>query len=269
MSYLNPAPVISIVRDASGAALRRLSPYLYSFNTPVKARWMNRTVLDVVTSEFSRLGNHNVVTRMIREGHVRVSSKFVAPDYKLRGHDRLQTTVVRHDPDILADPIAVVYESNEVVAVDKPPSIPIHANARYVHNTLVSILAEQNPAEYSQLRVIHRLDAMTQGLVILAKTSSSAASLCAALREGNAQKMYFARVVGHLAQDEIHVTDSLDHTLPSRQHKPTQEAATLVRTLWRGHLGNGKYPVSLVQCTRAYHWHPPVPLTHCSPAKNH
>jgi hypothetical protein len=47
------AAVHTITRLASGTLVRTLEPYLYTFATFARGRWVGRTILDVYTDEFS------------------------------------------------------------------------------------------------------------------------------------------------------------------------------------------------------------------------
>lgn len=59
--------------------------------------------------------------------------------------------------NILEDkPIDIVHEDDNILVVNKPPSMPIHPCGQYHHNTLVKIL--HNEKGMKNLRVIHRLD---------------------------------------------------------------------------------------------------------------
>ena len=42
--------------------------------------------------------------------------------------------------DAVDVPIEIVDETDEMLVVNKPPSIPVHPTGRYTHNSLVNIL---------------------------------------------------------------------------------------------------------------------------------
>jgi len=68
------------------------------------------------------------------------------------------------DPDI---EIPIVFENDALLAVDKPPMIPVHPSARYYRNTVVKMLEALRPEQ--RLHLAHRLDRETSGVLLLAK----------------------------------------------------------------------------------------------------
>ena len=55
----------------------------------------------------------------------------------------------------MAQSIRLLSVTEDLVVVDKPPSIPVHPCGRYRHNTVVFILAKEFGLK--NLRTIHRL----------------------------------------------------------------------------------------------------------------
>ena len=138
-------------------------------------------------------------------------------DYKVKGGDELTHTVHRHEPAVgLADnvkfgilsddekeaappPIHIVHEDDSLLIVDKPATLPIHPCGGYNYNSLFEILSHWKPQLYGsgKLFTIHRLDRLTSGLVLVAKSSALARSLgkCIMERDG-CEKIYLTRVKG-------------------------------------------------------------------------
>jgi len=96
-------------------------------------------------------------------------------------------------------PINIVYEDDTILVVDKPATLPIHPCGGYNFNSLFKILSHWKPDKYGQgkLFTIHRLDRLTSGLVVIAKSSAIARELskCISERDG-CEKIYLARVKG-------------------------------------------------------------------------
>ena len=96
-------------------------------------------------------------------------------------------------------PINIVYEDDRILAVDKPATLPIHPCGGYNFNSLFEILSHWKPDKYGhgKLFTIHRLDRLTSGLVVIAKSSAIARDLskCISERDG-CEKIYLARVMG-------------------------------------------------------------------------
>ncbi|KAL7529395.1 hypothetical protein ACHAWF_002959 [Thalassiosira exigua] len=151
----------------------------------------------------------------INAGRILVSGEKVECEYKIKGGDELTHAVHRHEPAVgLADlddypsadrqleevpPVQIVHEDDSLLVVDKPATLPIHPCGGYNFNSLFEILARHKPDEYGSGRLftVHRLDRLTSGLVLIAKSSALARSLgkCIMERDG-CEKVYLARVKG-------------------------------------------------------------------------
>ena len=66
------------------------------------------------------------------------------------------------------DTVRIIEETETYLAVFKPAPMPMHPGGRYFKNTLKSILEE---AGFEGLKITHRLDAVTSGIVLFAKNN--------------------------------------------------------------------------------------------------
>lgn len=98
--------------------------------------------------------------------------------------------------------LKVVYEDNHVIVVIKPSGIPSQADKSGDKDmlTLVKgyIKEKYNKPGEVYLGLVHRLDRMTSGLMVFAKTSKAASRLSNSIREGDFKKEYLALVTGKL-----------------------------------------------------------------------
>jgi 23S rRNA pseudouridine1911/1915/1917 synthase len=63
--------------------------------------------------------------------------------------------------------IPVLYEDEHLLAVHKPPKLPVHPTARYHKNTLIKLLEAERPGQWLSLG--HRLDRETSGVILIPK----------------------------------------------------------------------------------------------------
>jgi 23S rRNA pseudouridine1911/1915/1917 synthase len=75
------------------------------------------------------------------------------------------------EPEAPEGDIAVLYEDEHVLIVDKPPLMTVHPTARHYHHTLIRVLRTARPTEY--LSLVHRLDRETSGLLIVARSTEA------------------------------------------------------------------------------------------------
>ena len=89
--------------------------------------------------------------------------------------------------------IQLVGETSDLLAVSKPSSIPMHPCGAYRFNSLEYILKHEPLAPgQPQLFLVHRLDRLTSGLVILAKSKQVAARVSAEIRGKSTEKVTLA-----------------------------------------------------------------------------
>ena len=149
--------------------VRSVVPYIQEFITFAKGRWIGRELLEIFTREF---GGHprNYWINAIEGGRVKVNSKVVNKSYRLKNGDAILHRTHRHEPPVFGR-ITFVGESEYCLAVSKPPSMPMHPSGAYRFNSLENILkAEPLVPSQPPLYLVHRLDRVTSGLVIFAKS---------------------------------------------------------------------------------------------------
>lgn len=100
--------------------------------------------------------------------------------------------------------IAVLYEDESIVVLDKPAPLPMHAGGRFHRNTLKYVLdALYQP---QKLRPAHRLDANTTGVLVVARTQFAAGKIQPQFARGEVEKRYLVRVQGHPGRGEFSCT---------------------------------------------------------------
>jgi len=226
--------------SSSRLRLRIVHPYPYTFSSFAKARWVGRSVLDVYTREFGSYPASYYRTAL-QQGRILVSDQRVPGDadqYMIQAHDVLTHTVHRHEPAVAVHAscdgkdgngsvvVRIVGETDELLAVDKPSTLPVHPCGGYHLNSLMKLLEAERGACYSnsnntndgdtdppaqqqqqtqppKLYTIHRLDRLTSGLVVLAKTSAAAQTWGRAIQERSCRKVYLARVQGRFGGSHV------------------------------------------------------------------
>ena len=105
-----------------------------------------------------------------------------------------------------AVPLAIVYEDADLVVVDKPAGMVVHVGAGVKSGTLVNALLHhiRNLSSMGgDLRpgIVHRLDRMTSGLVIVAKNDFAHRQLSADFKARAVHKTYILLVHGRVAEE--------------------------------------------------------------------
>lgn len=115
----------------------------------------------------------------------------------MKNSDLIQTKSHRHEPPISSQSIEIVHDSEDLLVVSKPCSYPVHPTGKYRFNTLIQVLKHDKQYAYAQqLYLVNRIDRLTSGLVLIAKTKEKASKMSEQLRDRNIKKTYLARVRG-------------------------------------------------------------------------
>ncbi|TVQ06198.1 MAG: RluA family pseudouridine synthase, partial [Balneolaceae bacterium] len=150
------------------------------------------------------------------EWNKRIEKKWIWLDDGEAQIDRILRTnqLIFHYTEAVKEPtvpdaVMVIREQENWLLVYKPAPMPMHQGGRYFKNTLNYILQDMG---YQNLSVVHRLDAVTSGLVLLAKNRNTANRIQLAFTDNKVKKWYYAVVKG-MAEPSVTVD------LPIRRKK--------------------------------------------------
>jgi 23S rRNA pseudouridine1911/1915/1917 synthase len=148
------------------------------------------------------------VQELIDGGLLLVNGKPAKSSQKLHGGELI---LVRAQPrpaphaEAESIPLDVLYEDDDVIAINKPAGMTVHAGAGAFSGTLVNALLGRGQAlsqSGDPLRpgIVHRLDKETSGVILVAKNDAAHAKLGEAFRQRAIKKTYIALVQGHLKE---------------------------------------------------------------------
>lgn len=100
-------------------------------------------------------------------------------------------------------PLAVAYEDDALLVVNKPAGLVVHPAPGHWHDTLVNALLARGTDLATTVPerpgIIHRLDKDTSGLMLVSKTDEAHQRLTGALARREITRIYAVLVWGHLA----------------------------------------------------------------------
>jgi RluA family pseudouridine synthase len=163
-----------------------------------------QTLLDALCGIFAHQARGDWLARCESGGIVDLDRRPVHGKAIVRAGERyLNRFPAQAEPDVNPS-IRILHEDEAIVVVDKPAPLPLHPSGRFNRNTLTSILNEVYRPQ--KLRPIHRLDANTTGIVVLARTRNVASRIQPQFSSGGIHKIYLARVHGWPTADEFTCT---------------------------------------------------------------
>jgi 23S rRNA pseudouridine1911/1915/1917 synthase len=180
---------------------------------------------------YDRLGlSRSLVRRAKNGGAVLVDGRPARMNDLLRGGERIEL-IAPVQGKVAPEPIplAVVYEDDHLLVVDKPAGMVVHPVKDYTGGTLANAVAHHllERGEEPVARPVQRIDRETSGLVLFAKDPAMAGQLAGALERHKLDRQYLAVVHGQVGPDK----GTID--VPIRRvwgHPVAREAAVGPRT---------------------------------------
>ena len=165
------------------------------------------------------------VKEAIAAGNVLVNGRPAAKGLKLRGGETVVVKELLEAADNLvapvAGPVACVFEDDAVLAFDKPAGMPVQPLSCRETGTLMNAVVHRHPEcrtlgdQPLMAGALHRIDADTSGLVLVARTATAFENLRAQFAAQTVKKTYLALVEGAVAVGGTLENDLVhDPTLP-------------------------------------------------------
>lgn len=148
------------------------------------------------------------VQELIEAGLILLDGRPAKGAQKLRAGQRVEVEA-RQRPPVRAEAesiaLEVLYEDEDVIAVNKPAGMTVHAGAGNSRGTLVNALLGRGQAlsqsnDLLRPGIVHRIDKETSGVLLVAKNDAAHAKLGEAFRQRTVKKTYLALVQGLLPQ---------------------------------------------------------------------
>ena len=146
--------------------------------------------------------------RLIADGRAMVDGARRRSSDRLAGGERVTVELTALPDASLAPesiPLALAYEDETMLIVDKPAGLVVHPSAGHGSGTLVNALLGRardrgeplgSIAGVGRPGIVHRLDKDTSGLLVVAKTDAAQASLMRQFGDRSIEKEYLALVRG-------------------------------------------------------------------------
>lgn len=155
--------------------------------------------------DFSR----SKIQKMIEEQLILVNGKTVKNSTSLKIGDII-TVEEPKEEEMNAEPenipLNIVYEDSDIIVVNKENGMVVHPAVGNTHGTLVNALLyhSKNLSDVNgEFRpgIVHRIDAFTTGLLVIAKNNHAHEILAKQLEEKSAHRKYIALVWGVIPHD--------------------------------------------------------------------
>ena len=154
------------------------------------------------------------IQKLIRIGFFKVNNRKVKSNYKIDLDDKIQysnnsisenkfrkdtsSILIKYKKQIADIKKNVIFEDNFLLVINKPYGIPVQGgnNVNFNIDLILPILCKNN----SSIRLVHRIDKNTSGILLLAKTKEVAQNITMLFKENKIKKKYLAIVEGKLTK---------------------------------------------------------------------
>lgn len=147
------------------------------------------------------------INNMIKKGEVLINQKKSKSGYIIKKGDEVTVNHNEEEMDVTPEKmdLEIVYEDDDVIVINKPNGVVVHPAPGHYKGTLVngllyhSKLSDKN----GQFRpgIVHRIDAYTTGLLMIAKNNKAHEILANELKEKKTYRKYQALVWGVIPND--------------------------------------------------------------------
>ncbi|MCB0790343.1 MAG: RluA family pseudouridine synthase [Flavobacteriales bacterium] len=211
---------------------------------------------------FDRLANtsRNRIQAAAKAGNVRVNDKPEKPSCKVRPGDVISIVLPypQRELELLPEdiPLTVLHEDEDLVVIDKPAGLVVHPGHGNWTGTLVNALLFHFGAlplrpgqEQARPGLVHRLDKMTSGVMVIGKTEEALTHLARQFFDRTIDRRYNALVWGDMEHEQGTVEGHIGRSIRDRkvmQVFPEGEHGRHAVTHWRV-LERFTY-VTLIEC---------------------
>lgn len=193
--------------------------------------------------------------KIIEQGLVSVNGKTADKKTKVCDGDIIEAEIpdsekLELEPENI--PLEIAYEDDDLLVVNKPKGMVVHPAAGHSGGTLVNALLYHCGDSLSGINgverpgIVHRIDMMTSGLLIVAKNDFAHKSLAEQIKEHSFTRRYEAVVVGNIKEDSGTVNapigrHPIDRKKMAVTDKNSRHAITHYEVLQRFFVGGATY----------------------------
>lgn len=144
--------------------------------------------------------------QLIADGHVTIEGETIKASLRLEGGEKVHAVlpdVVESDIVAQKIPLDILYEDNDMLAINKPAGMVVHPAPGHSEGTLVNAVLGYCPdlegvGGERRPGIVHRLDKETSGLILVAKNDRALRHLQRQFKRRTIRKTYLALVEGHV-----------------------------------------------------------------------
>ena len=179
--------------------------------------------------------------KLIEGEDVLVNEEAAKASYRLREGDEIEVEltelpVAKFEREDI--PLDIVFEDEYLAVINKPAGMVVHPGAGVQNGTLANAIAfrfglgDSERHDQHRVRIVHRLDKDTSGLIVVAKTDEVHEALSEQFRERKVYKSYIALVHGQVEKTSGKIEAPIARNKHNRLRMKTSPHGRSALSLW-------------------------------------
>ena len=154
------------------------------------------------------------IQKLIRVGFFKVNDRKVKANYKVNVFDKIQYNknlvnenkckkdisriLIKYKKQIADIKKNIIFEDDFLLVINKPHGVPVQggSNVNFNIDLILPMLCKNN----SSIRLVHRIDKNTSGILLLAKSKEVAQNITILFKQNRIKKKYLTIVEGNLTK---------------------------------------------------------------------
>ena len=191
--------------------------------------------------------SRNKIQKLINDGKIQVNGGLIKASYLVNINDKIEidedtSEEINVEPEEMK--LDIVYEDNYLLVVNKPSGMVVHPGNGNYHHTLVNGLMYYCNNNLSKVNgdirpgIVHRIDADTSGLLLVAKNDMVHNDLAKQIQEKSVDRKYIALVQGVIKEDSATIDAPIGRSVNDRKKmcvtsENSKDAITHIKVLER------------------------------------
>jgi len=195
------------------------------------------------------------IQQLIRGGFVRLDGIATRAHQLVRTGNQIEVTQpppekIETKPEAI--PLAILYEDDDLIVINKPSGMTVHPGAGQREHTLVNALLHHCPTlsgigGKERPGIVHRLDKDTSGCLVVAKNDLAHRELSKQFADRIVEKIYLALVAGRLRNQSGVIEEKIGrHPVHRQRMSVASRRGRTARTDYR--VVSSSEQASLIEC---------------------
>ena len=196
------------------------------FNTTVPLNYHGNRIDKFLQSQINELSRTRLQT-LIRDGQVKLNDITINDvSKKIKENDQIKVNFPPPKETLIKPnkiPLDILYDDDDIIVINKSPSVVIHPGAGNYEETIVNGLLFKYKNNLSsvggKLRpgIVHRIDKDTSGVIVVAKNDNAHINLSKQFSDHSIKRVYEALVWGSLKPQNGKISEKISRSVKNRQ----------------------------------------------------